>query len=83
MSRLDKKAVKKYNKFIAKKYKNGQDDRHLFGVGITDEEFVRHMTKIVLGEEWFVALPLSHNQMNELVFEEILDKLNKRWRKWQ
>lgn len=80
MNKLDRKAIQKYNDFIDKRYANRKDKENIYGVGLTDREFVKFIIPIILGEDWYVVDPIGHNQVNEIAFERILDKLDKHWR---
>lgn len=82
MTKLDKKAIQKYNDFMTKKYANRKDKENIYGVGLTDKEFVNFIVHIILGEDWYVVDSIGHNQVNEVAFERILDKLDKHWEEY-
>ena len=39
------------------------------------------LTDYLLGEDWYVAMPLNTKQVNACVVEQILDKYSKQWKK--
>ena len=63
------------------KYDNRKDKDNIFGVGISDRDFVKFTINYLLGENWFVVDPLGYNQINEIALYEILGKYSKRFRK--
>ena len=69
-----------FTDFIEDKYKNREDKNNMFGVGISDREFVRFAIDYLLGEDWYVVDPLGHDQINEIAIEQILEKYSKRYR---
>lgn len=50
------------------------DDVNLYGKGITDSEFKDRIIKVLLGTGYYVADPISNNQVNEVVLEEIIQQ---------
>lgn len=50
------------------------DDVNLYGNGITDSEFKDRIIKVLLGTGYYVADPISNNQVNEIVLEEIIQQ---------
>lgn len=82
MTKLDKEAIKKLNRFLDNKYYYRQNEDNIFPVGITDAEFVLFITHIFLGEKWHCVNPITHNQVNEEVICSILDKFDKKWREY-
>ena len=66
---------------IKKKYAERKDKDNLYGVGITDGEFVDFIIYELLGEDWYVVDPLGHNQINEIAFYKIMEKYQpKKWK---
>ena len=61
-------------KFFENKYDNRIDKDNIYGVGITDNEFINIIIKELLGKDWYVADPLGHNQINEIALITILEK---------
>lgn len=70
-----------YTDFIEDKYKNREDKNNIFGVGISDREFVRFAIDYLLGEDWYVVDPIGQTQINEIALHEILEKYSRRYRK--
>lgn len=50
------------------------EDENLYGKGITDSEFKDRIIKVLLGTGYYVADPISNNQVNEIVLEEIIQQ---------
>ena len=67
--------------YMKKKYAEREDKDNIFGVGISDGEFVHFAIKYLLGDDWYVVDPLGHDQINEEALFEILEKYSKRYRK--
>lgn len=63
------------------RYSNREDKDNIFGVGVSDKEFIAFIIKYLLGEDWYVTDPLGHTQINEIALYEILEKYSKRYRK--
>ena len=57
---------------------NPKESSNIFCEGMTDREFVQSMIANILGEDWYVAAPVSQNQVNEYAFCEIMRKLKVR-----
>ena len=70
-----------YIDFIKEKESKREDKGNIFCTGITDREFVDFIIDYLLGEDWYTADPLSHNQINQVALEEILENYSKRFRK--
>ena len=70
-----------YIDFIKEKESKREDKDNIYCTGITDKEFVNFIIEYLLGEDWYVADPLGHNQVNQIALEEILDKYSKKFRK--
>lgn len=69
-----KKMYKLTFDYFKKKYDTREDKDNMFGVGMSDREFVVFIIKELLGEYWCVADPLTHCQATERAFLEILEK---------
>lgn len=54
------------------RYLNRTDKENIFPIGISDKEFIEAITNIFLGKDWYVAVPLSHNQINEVILDNII-----------
>lgn len=67
--------------YMDEKYRNREDKRNIFGVGITDKEFVDYTIEYLLGKDWYVVVPLGRTQINEIALQDILLKHSKRFRK--
>lgn len=67
--------------YMKEKYDNREDKGNIFGVGITDAEFVLFAIEYLLGENWYVVDPLGKNQINEIALYEILEKYSRRYKK--
>lgn len=50
------------------------EDENLYGKGITDSEFKDCIIKVLLGTGYYIADPISNNQVNEVVLEEIIQQ---------
>ena len=70
-----------YIDFIKEKESKREDKDNIYCTGITDREFVNFIIDYLLGEDWYTADPLSHNQINQVALEEILENYSKRFRK--
>ena len=69
--------------YMSEKYKNREDKDNIFGVGISDKEFVDYIIEYLLGKDWYGVDPLGGNQINEIALYEILNKYSKQFRKEQ
>ena len=70
-----------YIDFIKEKESKREDKENLYCTGITDREFVNFIIDYLLGEDWYTVDPLSHNKINQVALEEILENYSKRFRK--
>ncbi len=70
-----------YTAFMKERYDNREDKDNIFGVGISDSEFVTFAIDYLLGKDWYVTDPLGKEQINEIALEEILEKYSKEYRK--
>lgn len=68
--------IKKYKQWNIKRYENRKDKENIFPIGLTDQEFVKQVTNIFLGEGYYCVDPLSHNQINEVILRNIIYILN-------
>ena len=73
--------MKNLLEYMDEKYDNREDKDNIFGVGITDREFIAYAIEYLLGRDWFVVDPLGRNQINEIALYDILNKYSKRFRK--
>ena len=69
---LDKKELKIYDEWNKKRYDNREDKDNICPIGIDDRKFVDIIKKLFLGSDWYVVMPLGHNQVNEEILEEII-----------
>ena len=69
---LDKKELEIYDEWNKKRYDNREDKDNICPIGISDREFVSIIKKLFLGSDWYVVMPLGHNQVNEEILEEII-----------
>ena len=72
---------KTLTEFLDERYANREDKDNIFGVGISDAEFVDFVIDYLLGSEWYVVDPLGKTQINEIALCEILEKYSKKYRK--
>lgn len=70
-----------YIDFIKEKESKREDKDNILCTGITDREFVNFIIDYLLGEDWYTAVPLSHEQINQVALEEILENYSKKFRK--
>lgn len=66
------KEIREYDEWLDKRCAEREDKDNIFPVGITDAEFRKWVIKILLGDGWYVAPPIWHNQVNEVALEEII-----------
>ena len=67
--------------YMHKKYQNREDKDNIYGVGIDDTTMISCLIDYLLGEDWMVTDPISHNQINEIALYEILNKYSPKYRK--
>jgi hypothetical protein len=70
-----------FAEFINERYKTRECKNNWFPVGISDAEFVKFIIDYLLGRDWYVVDPLSHDQVNEVALKEILKNYSKEYRK--
>lgn len=72
-----------YHKYKARDEKNNTNyEKDIdFGVGIDDAIMIDYLVDYLLGEDWMVTDPISHNQWNEIALYEILNKYSPKYRK--
>lgn len=70
-----------FTEFLNDKYNTRPDKDNMFGVGISDREFVHFAIKYLLGDNWHVVDPLGHEQINEIALDKILMKHSTKYRK--
>lgn len=68
------KIYKTTMEYFEKKYEEREDKDNIWGIGITDREFVHFIIDELLGANWYVVDPISQSQSNEIAFLEILIK---------
>ena len=81
---LKKQAPIEYDtvtEYMKNKYANREDKDNIFGVGITDDEFIRFIIDYLLGKDWYVVDPLGRSQILEVALCEILEKYSKQYKK--
>ena len=72
---MNKKSREKREKFlqmIENKYM--YESENIYPESMTDREFVQIMLDYFLGEDYYVADPLGHEQINTIVACEIISK---------
>lgn len=67
--------------YMHKKYQNREDKDNIYGVGIDDTTMISYLIDYLLGEDWMVTDPISHNQINEIALYEILNRYSPKYRK--
>lgn len=67
--------------YMNQKYEKREDKDNIFGVGISDKEFVDFAVKYLLGDGWYVTDPLGRTQITEEALYQILLKYSKKFRK--
>ncbi len=45
------------------------------------QQAINILCDYLLGEDWYVAIPMGVEQINACIVEQILDKYSKQWRK--
>jgi len=75
---IDKDQLKIYDEWNKERYNNRENKDNIFPIGIDDRKFVEIITNIFLGSDWYTPNPISHNQVNEEVLEEILFKITRK-----
>jgi len=73
------KTDRSLSEIMDEKYANREDKDNIFGVGLTDREFIDFVIKYLLGDDWCVADPLGQTQINEIALYEILGKYSKEY----
>lgn len=60
---------------------NADDNYGIFNSPMSDKECIQLITNYLLGENWYVTSPVSHDQVNtERVFQ-ILNRYSRRFKK--
>ena len=62
----------KYLAWQKERYENREDKDNIYGLGMTDSEF-RNWVIDTLLPDYYVSDPISHNQINEILFERLVD----------
>lgn len=65
--------IKDYDIKNKERYLSRADKENIFPIGISDKEFIEIITNIFLGKDWYVVAPLSHNQINEVILDNIIN----------
>ena len=68
------KIYKTTMEYFENKYEEREDKDNIWGVGITEREFVYFIIDELLGADWYVVDPLGQSQIYEIAFLEILNK---------
>lgn len=50
--------------------------------GISSDEAITILKDFFLGENWYIALPVGHNQANTIIVDNILSKFPKQYKKF-
>lgn len=69
------------SEFLDERYRNRPDKDNIYGVGISDREFIYFAIHYLLGEDWYVVDPLGNDQVNEIALLEILERYSRKYRK--
>lgn len=75
---INKKELKLYDEWNKERYDNRVDKGNIFPIGIDDRKFVNIITNLFLGSDWYTPNPISHNQVNEEILEEIIYKFTRK-----
>lgn len=75
---INKKELKLYDEWNKERYDNRADKGNIFPIGIDDRKFVEIIKNIFLGSDWYTPNPISHNQVNEEILEEIIYKFTRK-----
>ena len=70
-----KEGLEKDDSEMNERYAKREDTGNIFGIGITDCEFVSYIKDIILGPDWYTVAPLGKNQVNEEILESIISVL--------
>lgn len=68
------KEIRKYDEWMDRKYTKREDKDNILPVGMTDAEFCEWARRILLGDGWYVTMPMSNDQVNEMALEDIIFK---------
>jgi hypothetical protein len=71
---IKKRELKIYDEWNKDRYDNRKDKDNIFPIGISDRQFVDIITNIFLGRDWYTPNPISRDQINEEILEEIIFK---------
>lgn len=63
---------KRRKKFLNELLNNYSDPNNIYPKGISDEKALKILTDYFLGEGYYIADPLSHNQANTIIVKEII-----------
>ena len=66
-----KKHIDEYDDWNRKRYEE-RTGTNIFPIGISDREFAGIVTKLLLGDDWYVSYPAGTEQVNEEALEEII-----------
>ena len=72
---IDKKELKIYDNWNKKRYDDIEDEDNIFPIGISNELFIELIKNLFLGSDWYSVNPISRDQINEEILEEILFKI--------
>ncbi len=61
-----------------KRYLKRNDQENILPIGISDKEFVNIITNLFLGKNWYVTVPMSRDQVNEVILKDIIWKFIKK-----
>lgn len=63
---------KRRKEFLNKLMNNYSDSNNIYPKGMSDEEFIKFIASYFLGENYYIADPISHNQANTIIAKEII-----------
>lgn len=67
--------------YLNKKYAERKDKDNIYGVGISESEFVHFITEYLLPENYVICDPVGVTQANEIILCKILEKYSKKYQK--
>jgi len=72
------KTTKRQQKFLDKLYANYTDTNNIYPKSMSDSEFIKLITDYFLGEDYYIASPVSQGQANVIIAIEII-RSNRHW----
>lgn len=75
---VDLKELKLYDEWNKERYNNREDKDNICPIGISNQLFIEIIKNVFLGSDWYTSMPLSTEQVNEEILEEILFKITRK-----